>query len=422
MELFIFVAFLAVEAVLVSGQLVTNTSGDSGELCGKYHHCLTNSTCLRTKGDYSCVCPAPMKGNAKLGCVLDDSATVFVQADPHLKNLYNQFVSVSTPCRYRVMEFFTTETHLARIYLDNYLYHGGVYYTNIIEARIAVLDESSTGEDNRKWLSVLIEGDTTSEGHYQFKEWRKTNSSDWMTPSEQTQFMADGSEVITEYDHVNNLAIIEVAAIGLRMWFRPVDKFALERNPECVPQVPGVVMTVDKGKSASTQFSAVDLSSTPGGPDLRQFATGLGMSINMYAIFLTLYSSPLDEIDSHCPACDKANIEFKRLCSATDMSKSINVCGHLYHNQTFLACIAKQNLNETFLPHIFNDCLYATCGNSKTDCQALKAHIKRVGCKEPEPLQQLDCGVLGDGVTVMRKGAAPVVYKEVHDHKTFDHM
>ncbi|KAK3804197.1 hypothetical protein RRG08_012077 [Elysia crispata] len=395
MSISILVFHLLFITTCVYGQLVISTSGQSGELCGQYHHCLSNSTCVRSPGKYVCVCQEPLRGNAKLGCVSEKSATVFIQSDPHMKNLYHQFVSVSTPCRYRVMEFFYDHRYVIRVYVDNFLYKGGEFYANSITVRAAVSSVPFTttpDETMLTWSAVHIIGDTTSIGTYQFMEWRGTETTGLVTPSEQTRFMADGSEIYTEYDEVDNLAMIKIATVGFSMWFRPIDRFALEEGLPCMAQVPGVVISVETDKLAKLQFNETDLSSTPTGPDLKASARDLDMDLDMYAILLTLRNTQTDYSDS--TECILANNNFKDVCRRTDKQvKTINVCGHLYTDRKFLSCV--QSRNHTFMARIFSDCVQTLCDyRSPVMCEVLKSHIIEFGCVVPKVLEDYDCNSL----------------------------
>ncbi|RUS72382.1 hypothetical protein EGW08_019862, partial [Elysia chlorotica] len=211
---------LGISIGVVCSQIVI-TSGESGELCGTYHRCLSNSTCLRAKGNFLCACPEPLTGNAKLGCVSKESATVYIQNDPHMKNLFRQFLTVSTPCRYRVMEFYSDNLYVVRVYVEHLMYKGGNFYANQISVQMAKSSEYFTSEPDASkltWSSVSIIGDTVSQGHYEFREWRSVLA------------LPDGIEMYTEYDETNNLAIIKAPGVGLKVWLRPLDRHALQED------------------------------------------------------------------------------------------------------------------------------------------------------------------------------------------------
>ncbi|GFN85413.1 hypothetical protein PoB_001191900 [Plakobranchus ocellatus] len=386
---------LATGLAIVNGQLVTNTSGEAGELCGLHHRCLSISYCNKSIGNYECLCPDDLVGNGKLGCVRNVSNTVFIQSDPHVKNLYHEFLTVGTPCRYRVMEYIYNDRFWAKVYADNFLYHGGKYFVNRIEMKAGVSKEPlSEIPDSSKltWLSVLIEGNTTSEGHYQFKEWRKNESISWTTPNENTRFLQDGSEIVTHYDDVNNMAIILAYDVGLKISFRPADIFALESSKR-MPLVPGAVITVDDGELAKTQFSETDISSTPDGPSVKRLAVELNVTLNIFAIFLTLNNYRVNEATSDNQECDAVVRDFGNMCTyIQDEFDAVKRCGHLYLDQELLVCVQSKYLSEEFLPLAFKLCIQATCGKNSPSCHKLKKHITDVGCDLPKPIEELNCG------------------------------
>ncbi|CAL1537268.1 unnamed protein product, partial [Lymnaea stagnalis] len=165
-----------------------------------------------------CLCPHPLIGNGKLGCVAEDVGAIFVQADPHLKNLYDEFLPIETPCRHRILQYTTPSSDRVEVYADNALYKGGKYYINRAEVRFF-----GTGFRLRK-LYILIEAYAQG-GVYKFKEWRRTETDVvWQKPTSEIAVLGEYQFNVT-YNKVDNFAEVNaVDGFGFSMRFRPAEK------------------------------------------------------------------------------------------------------------------------------------------------------------------------------------------------------
>ncbi|XP_059139111.1 uncharacterized protein LOC131927427 [Physella acuta] len=360
---------------------IHSTKGKSGPLCGNKRHCLSDVRCSRDR--QHCVCPAPLWGNGKLGCVKEGDGVIYLEADPKIRNLRNETFSLMTPCRYRILHYKTPDNKMLEVYADNALYKGGKYYVNKAEVRFHV--ESDTHNN----LALLIEG-KAEKGVYKFRVKRKQDEdSHWSYPATETFTIGDLT-IIVSFDDINNFVLVNADnGFGFRLKFRPA-----EGDREFQSQIPGMVLHIDSSMMDQIDIKDGELSAEPSGESVRAEASQRKLDMQDWVLFLTMTN--VEKIDSDSEVCDSVYNDFKNVCKdEKEQIKAIRQCSSIYNDQKFLKCVVENKMTDDFLAELYLHCQRGVCGFDLHECQLTKQKIlEKTNCNLPRRLHELDCSQL----------------------------
>ncbi|CAG5127323.1 unnamed protein product, partial [Candidula unifasciata] len=356
----------------------------SGQPCGRaHHHCLSTARCYRRKA--VCHCDAPLYGNGQIGCFRHGDAVALLQLDPNLRTFNNDYLSIATPCRYKVVHYSMGTSNgtraSAEVYAKNGLTPKGEYYVKNVLVVISVMTHSKVGKH-----SVLLEGNAT-DGNYTFVT---TEMEDSMTETSLKQHLDFTPFFISvTVDEVDNFITARAEGVGLTVRFRPA---AIGQDDQKMR--PGVTMVVDKEVLHAVKFLNGTLSSSPHGVRASEQAKQLGLDVQMYTSSLAILSTPALIMDD--PTCQDATVVYKNICTAADRVRLLPTCTSLYSDKDFVSCIrAKWMENREVAGHtlLFRYCLQAFCLGLVNVCEVMVERIRGAQCPLPAALQNFQCSL-----------------------------
>ncbi|GFN97338.1 hypothetical protein PoB_002384400 [Plakobranchus ocellatus] len=392
---------------------VFHTNGTGGVECGKYHRCSTNATCENIKGTHMCECPHWLEGNAKIFCLPHPDHKVWIQSDPHMKNFHNEFASLRSPCRYKVLYLYITDPEkdlIAEVELfgENFLFTGGDYFlTNLtLSTRIFYGTEfmrQAMGFEGNVMKDVDGEGYSyllvAKSVEMEFSDESDSESKSDIVPEESPLLLYT---MDVEEDVLDNLLTVKIYGLGISIYFRPPSKGEGLNNLQ-LPLVPGAVFSIDDThmKKVNIEKSQYNLAAWPQGPSLADLAKSLKVSKPVYIQYLMLNNSlPIIPVLDPEPICHEIDTSFQEKCNSTEIQLyMLKTCPSIYADKTFLECLTEKNTEEEYVSaqrEFFLDCELSLCLKDAKACEEMKKDMPiRTKCPLPKKIEELDCSSLG---------------------------
>ena len=205
--------------------------------------------------------------------------------------------------------------------------------------------------------------------------------------------------MIVDKDEVNNLLVVEIVGLGIKLFFRPPCTDELLNNME-LPMVPGAVFNIkrEKWKMVNLNHSEFEIASFPLGPSLKDKATELNVSKPVYVQYLLL-SNSITDIGYNDSLCYETYEIFTDTCKTEEEQLNmLKPCSSIYAEKKFLECLtSKHPLLEytTILKQFFQRCEKTICLKDAEECEKMKKEMPTLtGCPLPRKIAEIDCNYL----------------------------
>ncbi|RUS84229.1 hypothetical protein EGW08_007981 [Elysia chlorotica] len=402
----LFLAVLGLGLALAQQEYQLYTNGLGGPECGKLHRCIKDATCELKDGLRMCECTDKnLVGNAKLQCLPREDHTVWIQNDPHLKNFNNEFSSLLTPCPYRVLNLvFTPEADtrvIVELYGQNTLFKGGHYFLTKLTLSTTVY----LGNDMMKQVMEFegdIHTDLDSQAYNYTLVARSLDTTVFDQPEGVNNVVSANDSRLVQYtmtvdkDAVDNLLLISIKGLGIRLFFRPPSTVEHLNNVE-LPMVPGALFTIKKDfwKLIDLTYSEFQIASFPDSPSLKDLATEHHVSKPVYVQYLLLANSTT-EVGYDDFMCYQTYEIFHQQCKTEDdRLRMLQICSSVYADSTFLECLTEKHEMEEYIniqKEFFQRCERPLCLKDANECVKMKKEMPEfTGCPLPQKIQDLDC-------------------------------
>ena len=205
--------------------------------------------------------------------------------------------------------------------------------------------------------------------------------------------------MIVDKDAVDNLLVVEIIGLGIKLFFRPPCTDGLLNNME-LPMVPGAVFNIKKEnwKMVDLERSNFGIASFPLGPSLKDKATELNVSKPVYVQYLMLDNSTT-EIGYNDSLCSETYRIFTQECRMEhDKLEMLQTCSSIYAEKKFLECLTEKHSMEEYSSiqkKFFQRCEMVLCKKDAVGCKNMLMEMPFLTkCPLPEKIKTIDCSTI----------------------------
>ncbi|XP_005098154.2 uncharacterized protein LOC101859013 [Aplysia californica] len=388
MQLLLALSLLSIASLTLADSVTT--SGASGQLCGGVK-CVTDvASCVN--GDCECNNPPFVARDGEFFCYRKNQVWAEIRNDPKMTTFDGHSYDLRLPCRYLITH---VEQHLkiakkvagkctCYVHGWNKKFKGKFYAAGF---DVACNITRTKGSNNNIGAAVRKEG-FAENGVYQFREWG-TEVFDVDGPWFETPVniqSQDGIKIKCNYDSVNNFAVLDIKACGLKVALRPTD---IKKGLNQI-QPPGISVGVNCAHKPTFLSNDRVMATAPAewnGVPFAQINTA-GLNIADFFLFRALTSNVEQNQPDGSNECKLLATAAGQCNSAQDKITAIQRCAWLFRAPRFIRCVDPSNNADGFL-RLLKRCVQAVCSNQVT-CQNFVSDLIATGCTHVSGINTLN--------------------------------